>query len=271
MVQTQLARLIARWVDTQVASAAVPPILMISGAQGIGKSTALAAIGGRTASRIAVLGLDDFYLPAAARVSLAQTVHPLCATRGPPGTHDWALLCDCLAQLQHGPAGRPVAIPRFSKPRDDRLLRAEWASVPARPDAIIIEGWLMGVLPDPAAPLQPPINPLEAEADAAGVWRAWQENALVENYAPLWDRADAFLHLRAPSFAIIAAWRSEQEERNLGLAPGTLSPARRAWVTRFVAHYERLTHRMLDGYHRAGDSILLNDARIPQTGRDEKG
>jgi D-glycerate 3-kinase len=214
---------------------------------------------------VAVLGIDEFYLPTAARQSLARAVHPLCATRGPPGTHDLALLHDCITALQQASPGSPVAVPRFSKPADDRLPRNEWASVPARPDAIIVEGWLMGVLADGSAPQQPPLNPLEAQEDGAGIWRGWQETALEGDYAELWNSADAFLHLRAPSFAIVSDWRSQQEESNLGLAPGTLPPDRRAWVARFVQHYERLTRRLLSGTCRPGTAIPLDNARNPRT------
>ncbi len=263
-MDNELAALVESWIDAQIAAADAPPILMISGAQGIGKSTVLRAIAARVAPRVAVLGIDDFYLPAAARHRQARDVHPLCATRGPPGTHDLALLHECIADLRETPSGRAVAVPRFSKPADDRLPRGDWSRIPARPDAIIVEGWLMGVAPDPAAPRQPPLNLLEAQEDADGIWRAWQESALAGAYSQLWDRADALLHLRAPSFAIVTQWRSEQEESNLGLAPGSLPPERQTWVARFVQHYERLTRRLLVGHCRPGAAILLNNARKPK-------
>ena len=261
--RSDLAALVHGWIDQQIAASDAPPVLMISGAQGIGKSTALRAIAARPAPRVAVLGIDDYYLPADARQHLAREVHPLCATRGPPGTHDLALLHQSLAALQDAPAGRAVAVPRFAKPADDRLPRSAWASIPARPDAIIVEGWLMGVASDPAAPQAPPLNPLEAQEDRQGTWRAWQEAALAGDYTGLWDRADAFLHLRAPSFAVVAAWRSQQEESNLGLAAGSLPPERRAWVARFIQHYERLTRRLLAGHARSGAVIALDTARKP--------
>lgn len=259
-----LAALVEGWIDRRIATADAPPILMISGAQGIGKSTALRAIAARAAPRVAVLGIDDFYFTADTRQQLAREVHPLCATRGPPGTHDLALLRDCIAALQAAPAGQAVAIPRFSKPADDRLLPCDWASIPAQPDAIVIEGWLMGVGADVAAPHAPPLNPLEAQEDRKGIWRAWQETALAGEYGRLWDCADAFLHLRVPSIAIVTEWRSQQEESNLGLAMGSLPPARRAWVERFVQHYERLTRRLLARHCRPGAAILLDNARRPK-------
>lgn len=256
--------LVEDWIDTRIAEASAPPVLMISGAQGIGKSTVLRAIAARPQPRVAVLGIDDFYLPAKARQRLAREVHPLCATRGPPGTHDLTLLHECIAALQNAAAGQTVPVPRFSKPTDDRLPPDDWAGIPSRPDAIIVEGWLMGVLPDPAAPDLPPLNLLEAQEDREGIWRAWQEMALAGEYGRFWDCADAFLHLRAPSFSVVTEWRSQQEEGNLGLAPGSLPPERRAWVARFVQHYERLTRRVLAGHCHPGATLMLDKDRKPE-------
>ena len=69
----------------------------IAGVQGGGKST-LAAQLARAARargrRAAVLSLDDVYLDRPARAALGRDVHPLLATRGPPGTHDVPLALD---------------------------------------------------------------------------------------------------------------------------------------------------------------------------------
>ena len=57
------------------------------------------------ASAIAALSIDDLYFPKEAREKLAEDVHPLLATRGPPGTHDVALgerLLDTLGGPGHG-------------------------------------------------------------------------------------------------------------------------------------------------------------------------
>ncbi|WP_416907398.1 MAG: kinase [Polymorphobacter sp.] len=257
---TPPARLPARlaaWVEAQVAAAARPPLLMVSGAQGLGKSTAIAALAAHPQLRIATLSLDDVYLTQAARQRLAASIHPLCATRGPPGTHDLALLADTLDALA---SGHETAIPRFDKRLDDRAPKAEWPRAPAAPHAIVIEGWLMGVRPAPA-PEPAPINALEAEEDPDGQWRGWQEAALQSGYAQLWDRADAFLHLDAPGFEVVPRWRLEQEATLLGTTPARLPPARRAWVARFVQHYERLTRRMLAGHRRPGAVIRLGPNR----------
>ena len=121
----------------------------------------------------------------------------------------------------------------------------------------------MGALADPEAATSAPVNPLEAEDDAEGVWRGWQEEALAGAYARVWDRANAFLHLRAPTFECVLDWRRQQEETTLGLAPGALPPDRRAWVARFIQHYERITRRMIIGHIRPGAVVDVNKDRQP--------
>jgi D-glycerate 3-kinase len=257
-----LAERIGARIDAAIAGADRPALLFVSGAQGIGKSTALAKLAAAGAGRIAALSIDDFYLPAARRRAIARSVHPLCATRGPPGTHELALLAAVLDRLLDPREAAPVVAPVFDKARDDRAPEGAWRRLAPAPAAVIVEGWLMGAEPDPEAPHDAPLNAVEAE-DAGGVWRAWVEAHLAEDYRALWDRADAFVHLDAPSFDAVLAWRTQQEETTLALPPGALPAERAAWLTRFVQHFERVTRRMLAGRRRAGLAIAVDQNRRP--------
>src|SRR3546814_18959233 len=84
---------------------------------------ALAAGRGRA---VAVLSVDDAYLDHDQRARLAREVHPLLATRGPPGTHDVALACRTLDALR---AGQTIALPRFNKLADRRLPETDRTSI----------------------------------------------------------------------------------------------------------------------------------------------
>src|SRR5690606_21658570 len=98
----------------------------ITGPQGCGKSTLAAQLAGAAAGRglrMACVSIDDFYLGHVARQKLAAEVHPLLATRGPPGTHDAAMACEVLDALREG---RPAQLPRFDKITDRRLPRTQW-------------------------------------------------------------------------------------------------------------------------------------------------
>jgi D-glycerate 3-kinase len=236
-------------------------VIFIAGPQGVGKSTAMATLTAAIPESVA-LALDDFYLTRTAREALARDVHPLFATRGPPGTHDIALLMETLTRLMAAGPDERIRVPVFDKAVDDRRAPEDWAVVQGAPRVIFVEGWLLGVAADPAAAEAPPLNAVEAE-DPDGTWRAYQEAQLAGPYARLWDMADAFIYLDAPGFAAVHDWRIEQEETTMGLAPGTLDAARRAWVADFILHYQRLTERLLAGHRRPGAAIAVDRLRRP--------
>lgn len=217
-----------------------PFVLGICGAQGSGKSTVASVLAERMRARglnVAILSLDDLYLDGSRRQTLAETVHPLLQTRGVPGTHDVALGLDVIAALA---GDRVVTLPRFEKARDEPGA-GEVHRGPA--DVMIFEGWCVGVRPQDEAELAEPVNSLERECDPDGIWRRYVNDQLAGPHAALFDRIDFLALLRAPSFDVVARWRTEQE-RNAG---GPMSDAE---VRDFVEHYRRLTQHLL----RNGDA-----------------
>src|SRR5690606_5306011 len=187
-------------------------VLGISGLQGSGKSTLVAQVvqaAGEAGLAAASLSLDDFYLPRARRLQLAARVHPLLATRGPPGTHDLRLALDTIDALR---AGGTPPLPRFDKLADDRLPEERW-SRPVRPlDLLVFEGWCVGVPAEDAAALAGPVNPLEAGEDPDGTWRRYCNTALARDYPALWARLDQLWFLRPPDFGTVYEWRWQQEQ-----------------------------------------------------------
>lgn len=256
-----LADLLMTWVRDHVEQTDGMPVLGLSGAQGIGKTTALRHLETLPNLKVAVLSLDDFYLTKAERQHLAASVHPLCATRGAPGSHDVELLIRTIDRLRLATGSSIARWPSFDKKTDDRAAERDWCELQGRPDAVLLEGWMIGALPDTEAKAAPPCNELEAKEDPTGRWRDWQERSLSKDYLPLWDKVDGFLHLVAPSFDVVMNWRCQQEETTLGLAPGTLPADRRQWVARFIQHYERITRRMLAGERMPGAHIEISDSR----------
>lgn len=260
VVETQkVSLLLEQWVRGAIASKQSVPVLGLSGSQGIGKTTALNQLQKNTDQKVALLSLDDFYLTKSERENLEETVHSLCATRGAPGTHDIGLLSRTIEQLKEAGSSDVTRWPEFDKVTDDRSHGVH--EFTGKPDAILLEGWLIGALPDLEAGNQIGINPLEQNEDPDGVWRAWQEASLIETYTPLWQQFDDFLYICAPSFDTVFGWRCEQEETTLGLNKGTLPKDRRAWVERFIQHYERITRRILAGQRMPGPQISVDEKR----------
>lgn len=226
-----------------------PSRVALAGGQGAGKSTlarAIVAAADHFGLRAVAMSIDDFYLTRAERETLGRTVHPLLATRGPPGTHDVALCESVLSALGH--PGR-VSVPVFDKGVDDRAQQGR--TIDGRVDVALLEGWCVGARPQPAEMLEAPANALEADEDVDGLWRAYVNDALGSAYAGLFGSFDCLVYLRVPSLAAVRRWRLGQEadrppERRLG----------RAEVERFVAHYERLTLWMLQDLPARTDVLV---------------
>lgn len=239
-----------------------PVLIGLSGAQGSGKSTTAARLAGKLAARglaTQVCSIDDFYLTKAERADLARTRHPLLATRGVPGTHDVALMDATVAALL---AGETVRVPSFDKATDDRRSAAEWELVERPVDLILLEGWCVGARPQPDGMLAEPVNELERAEDAGGDWRRAVNAALASEYRTFFGRIDLSILLRAPSFAVVEGWRSEQERGLDRSGAGAGAPMTADELRRFISHYERLTHWQIEDM--AADIVIdIDEARVP--------
>jgi D-glycerate 3-kinase len=278
---------VAHWLDRALAlprPRGRPPVFGLAGLQGTGKSTLAAqlrALGAQRGVRVAVLSIDDFYLTRRERLRLGRTVHPLLATRGPPGTHDVALACATVDALRSMPAEPPrasrlggdalgppehhgrlplpqVRLPRFDKIADRRLPASRWTPVRARPALVVFEGWFLKVPPEDEAALRRPLNALERDADPDGTWRRWC-NAQLPGYSPLWRRLDFLLFLQGPGFERVPAWRWQQERTLQAQHPGRRAMSRRE-VERFVLFFERVSRQALRTLPAIAEATVRVDA-----------
>lgn len=236
-------------------------VVGLCGAQGSGKSTIAAITARLLAERglhAACLSIDDFYLGREARGWLAGQVHRLLQVRGPPGTHDVALACAVLDQLRQRITTR---LPVFDKATDERLPTTRWREFEGPADVVILEGWCVGAVPEPAVRLKTPVNTLERRDDPTGAWRGWVNRQLAESYGALFGRLDRLVLLQAPGFEVVRGWRTEQEAKLRARTGAGMSDAQ---VGQFVQHYERLTRWILDEMPTRADwTVLLKPDRSP--------
>jgi D-glycerate 3-kinase len=241
-------------------------IVGVCGTQASGKSTACEQVvqfleaQGLTAG---VLGLDDLYLGRKARAELALNVHPLFATRGPPGTHDVTLGSAVVDAVLRGEA---VQLPRFDKRADEPIPRDAWPELPANCDVLLFEGWCVGAKAQEGEALIEPVNELERKEDENGLWRRTFNAHLAGPTADLFARIDRLIYLRPPGFEIVHTWRCEQEHAYLKTDRAEGAPAAMSddQVTRFIAHYERITrHIIAEMSERADLTLQLDSLRNP--------
>lgn len=249
--------------DAQSVTASRPTVYGIVGLQGTGKSTLAAQMAAMAASRglsVVVLSIDDFYLGRRDRLRLGRTVHPLLATRGPPGTHDVALACATIDALLHLEETKVTCLPRFDKIADRRLPPSRWPRVTRAVDLIVLEGWFLKVPAEPDARLETPLNALEQIEDPRGIWRRYVNNALARDYPPLWQRIDRMLFLQGPGFDVVPDWRWQQEVTLQSTQP-TRRAMNRAAVERFVLFFERVSRQALLTLPAIAERTIQIDAR----------
>lgn len=228
-----------------------PVLVALNGCQGSGKTTVAdylcTSLIEEYGLRAIALSLDDFYLTHGERRALADSVHPLLATRGVPGTHDMVLLRQTLEQLLQACRPEPVAIPRFDKAADDRRPISDWDRIAAPVQLVLLEGWCLGARPQPIDLLSQPLNDLERDEDPAGLWREYSNEVLRREFQSLYSLVDQWIMLCAPSFECVFEWRREQECK----LAATLSPEQAGKLMdddalrRFIQHFERITRSCL--------------------------
>ena len=257
---SEVAEPLALQLQAMSAGRREPLVAGVCGAQGSGKSTLCAIVARllrRRGLRVAVLSLDDFYLSRARRAELAAQIHPLFVTRGPPGTHD---VTQGLTLLDALSMPGPTRLPRFDKATDDPVPADLWPEILGPVDLILLEGWCVGATPQSPDGLVQPVNRLEAEEDPDGVWRTQVNTALAGPYQILFGRIDHLTLLRAPSFEVVATWRTEQEDKlrrrrqATGQGPDRTMDADQ--ITAFIQFYERLTRHVLATLHEQADLVI---------------
>jgi len=259
MIDPDALLLVINRIDAELIARASPVIVGLCGAQGSGKTTWARAIAShyrQRGVRTGVLSIDDLYLTKRERLALAADVHPLLATRGPPGTHDIELGKRVFTDIR---AGRTAILPRFDKALDDRCPESLWDISPAGSRLLIFEGWCVGAVPQSDDALVTPVNALEGIEDPAGIWRRYCNDALSGDYQALFAGIDLMLLLKAPSFKTVLSWRTQQEHE---IRKATLGGMTDAAIIRFIDHYERLTrHILAEMPDRADMTLSLDTSR----------
>lgn len=270
----------ARWVSQYSKPKHAPLVLGMGGPQGCGKTTFCKVVSRILAKgfdlNAIVVSLDDLYLTQADRLKYAERAHSLFATRGVPGTHDTQLALTIFDRLKHLQAGEVMYVPAFDKSLDDRKPVHLWQEVAGPVDIIFFEGWCVGAKAMPEESLAEPINRLERDKDADGVWRKEVNQHLQHDYKALFDLIDVQMWMQPPSFDVVYDWRNKQErvleEHLLDIHGGVLDTLDIKVMTPetlkgFMQYYERVTRHMIRSMLQQSDVqfVLDDQQRILET------
>ncbi len=186
-------------------------IIGISALPGTGKTTLgrwLEAISLKLKFKIAVISIDDFYLPSD-EMKLAIKNNPWNVSRGFPGSHSVKLMHEKLLSWK---INGQLEVPVFDKSLRNGLGdRSHWRS--DKPDLLILEGWFLGI-----EPLYIDINDKQKESSKLSfnesLYRLNIQNNL-KQYLDVWSLIDNIWHLKPLKFEYMNLWKSNQEEEML--------------------------------------------------------
>ena len=177
---------------------------------------------------VAVLSIDDLYLPHSGLVEVA-TAYPhnkLLAGRGQPGTHDVPLGTKLLNELrtinEPEKAGTSVRFPAFEKSlfggEGDRVEEGIVIEPPV--DVVILEGWCVGFCPIKESEIDTRYESTIPDLQGILDLKSFQKENILEINAKLWEYVewwsffDCFIQVRPPEatpYSFIYKWRLQQE------------------------------------------------------------
>ena len=182
-------------------------IIGISALPGTGKTTLgrwLESISTKLNFKIAVISIDDFYLPSK-EMKLAIKNNPWNVSRGFPGSHSVKLMHE---KLLNWKINGELNVPVFDKSLRNGLGdRSHWRL--DNPDLLIIEGWFLGIEPISINFLNQEINSGFLSPHESSYRFNIQNN--LKEYSQVWSLIDNIWHLKPLRFEYMNRWKSNQE------------------------------------------------------------
>ncbi|GAB7362940.1 hypothetical protein MBLNU230_g3237t1 [Neophaeotheca triangularis] len=260
-----------------------PPFFVgLNGVQGAGKTTLVETLSSTLSSTphnlpVAVLSIDDLYLPHHEQQSLAksQPENPLVQHRGQPATHEIELgvkLFDALASRRPN-----IKIPSYDKAafsgQGDRRPEAEWETVnrDGQPpvEVIIFEGWCVGFRALSDEQVERKWQSAKAELERDNLYEGQlgrlqldhvkSVNNALRAYDGITDRLGAFMQIDAENTQFVYDWRLQQEAA-LRAAKGTGMTDEQVinFVNGYYSAYELYTDVLRNGiYSEKGKQLRL--------------
>ena len=186
-------------------------IIGISALPGTGKTTLgkwLQAISLKLNFKIAVISIDDFYLPSD-EMKLAIKNNPWNVSRGFPGSHSVKLMYQ---KLLNWKSNGELNVPVFDKSLRDGLGdRSHWRL--DHPDLLILEGWFLGIEPYPIDISDQNKSSVDVNQHESLYRLKIQKN--LQEYVDVWKLIDNIWHLKPLNFEYMNTWKSNQEKEML--------------------------------------------------------
>lgn len=246
-----------------------PLLIGLNGPVGAGKTTLgrqLERLAPSRGLRLAVASIDDAYLPWEQRLQRLAG-NPFGVSRVPPGSHDVALLLECLRRWR---SGEPLQLPRFDKRlRGGEGDPAGWRRYEAV-DVLVLEGWLVGCRALGETVLSRLIaRPASAWASSLSAaelaWLPHWDREL-QAYQALWEQLEELWLLRPRRWSLPLRWRLQAEAHQRRSTGQALQAAEVAAIVR--ASLASLPPELYQGVLATGSGgVSSADALIRLDGR----
>tara|TARA_Y100000590_G_C15659416_1_gene991993 strand:+ start:617 stop:1477 length:861 start_codon:yes stop_codon:yes gene_type:complete len=232
--------------------------IMISGAQGSGKTTLIKLIELNFKNFYNIkplcISLDDFYLSIKKRNVLARKIHPFLLTRGVPGTHDTEKILEIIKQFNK--KNYPIKIPKFNKLHDNREKNIK--KISEKKDILFFEGWCCGCQPISKIYLRKKINILEKK-DKNCIWRNYYNKKLSDEYKMIFKHFNYLIYFKINNFKDVIEWRYKQEKGLASLNSKKIKHMNKYKIKKFVTHYEKITKWMMQNKGNLANLIIKID------------
>ena len=183
-------------------------IIGLSALPGTGKTTLgkwLEAISLKLDFKIAVISIDDFYLPSD-EMKLAIKDNPWNVSRGFPGSHSVKLMYEKLINWK---INGELNVPVFDKSLRNGLGdRSHWRF--DNPDLVILEGWFLGIEPCSIAVKDQHIKSEVLSTNESSYTIKIQNN--LKEYLDIWTLIDNIWHLKPLEIEYMNIWKINQEK-----------------------------------------------------------
>ena len=186
-------------------------IIGISALPGTGKTTLgkwLEAISLKLKFKIAVISIDDFYLPSD-EMKLAIQNNPWNVSRGFPGSHSVKLMQE---KISNWKINGELNVPVFDKSLRNGLGdRSHWRC--DDPDLVILEGWFLGIEPCSIGIKDKHVQSAVLSSNESAYTIKIQKS--LNEYLGVWSLIDNIWHLKPLKFEYMNIWKTNQEKEML--------------------------------------------------------
>ncbi|CAD8087950.1 unnamed protein product [Paramecium sonneborni] len=232
-----------------------PLLIGLQGMQGVGKTT----IGTQMKKQLSQLNIqfdsisiDDFYLSYVDRQNLDKKKYKY---RGPPGTHDYQMIINCLKSFKQG---NSFEVPIFDKSlHQGQGDRVGFKKIQCQ--VLLFEGWFVGYKSKQLEEFkQKDCDKIQLNGKQYNEDLELFMNEQLKLYEPIWEEFDLLIQLKPNPYELSLKWRLEAEKEMRQKSGNGMSDEQ---IVDFVTYFWNCLHPQIYNDMACNLIIQVNEAR----------